>query len=33
MTDLLDDEDRKALSLNKFEESMTLAELQDRIKR
>ena len=33
MTDLMDDEDRKALSLNKFEESMTLAELQDRIKR
>ena len=33
MTDLLDEEDKKALSLNKFEESMTLAELQDRIKR
>ena len=33
MTDLMDEDDRKALSLNKFEESMTLAELQDRIKR
>ena len=33
ITDLMDEEDRRALSLNKFEESMTLAELQDRIKR
>ena len=27
VADLMDDDDRKALSLNKFEESMTLAEL------
>ena len=33
MNDLMNEEDRRALSLNKYEESMTLAELQDRIKR
>ena len=33
MNELMDEEDRRALSLNKFEESMTLAELQDKIKR
>lgn len=33
MSDLINEEDRKALSLNKYEEKMTLAELQDRIKR
>ena len=33
MNDLMNDEDRRALSLNKYEESMTLAEMQDRIKR
>jgi protein SDA1 len=30
---LLNDEDRKALQLNKFEQTMTLYELQDKIKR
>ena len=33
MSDLMNEEDRRALSLNKYEETMTLAELQDRIKR
>ena len=33
VSDLVDEEERQALSLNKFEESMTLAELQDKIKR
>lgn len=33
MTDLMNEEDRRALSLNKYEESMTLAELQDKMKR
>ena len=33
MTDLMNEDDRKALSLNKYEELMTLPELQDRIKR
>ena len=33
IADLLDDEDRKALSMNKYEAQMTLAELQDVIKR
>jgi len=31
--DLMTEEDRKELQMNKYEESMTLAELQDRIKR
>jgi|LakMenEpi03Aug12_release.lakeMendotaPanAssembly.Ray.scaffolds.fasta_scaffold156620_1 hypothetical protein len=30
---LLNDEDKAALQLNKFEQAMTLAELQDKIKR
>ena len=33
MKDLMNDDDRKALSMNKYEELMTLAELQDRMKR
>ena len=33
MNDLMNEEDRRALSMNKYEEQMTLAELQDRIKR
>jgi hypothetical protein len=31
--DLMSKEDREALNLNKFEQTYTLAELQDRIKR
>lgn len=33
MVDLMTEEDRIALKLNKYEEAYTLAELQDKIKR
>ena len=33
MVDLLTEEDRRALNLNKYEQAYTLAELQDKIKR
>ena len=33
MLDLMTEDDRRALRLNKYEEAYTLAELQDKIKR
>ena len=33
MIDLMTEEDRRALNLNKYEQAYTLAELQDKIKR